>query len=118
MMKKSKINNGLVIFILVLIGIYILKIREDKIDKKIMLDHYETVGKVINYAKNRSKKSITFIFFMNGKQYDSWTKCKEHETYYLHKYYKLYVAKDNPKQNILFLEEEIKDPNKIKKAGF
>jgi hypothetical protein len=112
-MKKNKINSGLVIFILVLIGVYFLKIKKDEIDKKIILNHYETVGYVINFSKNKSPRKVSFRYSINGRQYKSWEICEYQGSNYLNKYYKLYVSKDNPKQNILFLDNQITDPVKI-----
>jgi hypothetical protein len=104
-----------ILFYLIISGL----INNNKIEKSIKENKFETIGKVSKFYSNRSFNHYYFIYYYKNKKYTEVNDISSfgRETC-IGKYYKINLSTKNPEYSKIFLDQEVTDSTEIVNAGF
>ena len=118
-MRELKENYVFFICVILLIicTFFIEKHRSEvKID--IQKNNVCGLGKVFYINIKRNFTDARYFYFYYGNRYESGERIDDSGNKYLNKYYRIEFSSKNPNHSKIFLNEEMKDTNKIREAGF
>nr|WP_315171842.1 hypothetical protein [uncultured Flavobacterium sp.] len=118
-MRELKDNYVFFICVtLLIICIFFIEKYRSEVKIDIQKNNVGGLGKVFYINIKRNFTDARYFYFYNGKRYESGEKIDNSGKEYLNKCFRIEFSSINPNRSNIFLNEEVQDAIKIKRAGF